>query len=324
MPIPEYSKYQSFYKALPGGHAIAPSPFATPNDETFLTKRAALGPLLSPKHFPDLHPIIQSNTTILVNRIRNRLCSVGRINLHYAFRAASVDTITENAFDKRYGCLEREDFWQRAYFLREVDSEVVGILEIAVPGWMDESVIKLSELWWAKKGWYDITSQGIQDVKKRENREKQPSLKREPVFPQLQIGDVPDVDDPRNKEHNTIDVASQLTRNTLTITTYNVVANREIYKTLRAELTREFPLPNSELGFQKLEQLLYLIRLVFCFHVALHTNRRQELRLPCVVPESGAEFNGYNVAAGTIVSMSSWMMHRDKKKKKALPATRCI
>ncbi|EEH39659.2 hypothetical protein PAAG_01848 [Paracoccidioides lutzii Pb01] len=129
----------------------------------------------------------------------------------------------------------------------------------------------------------------------------------------------------RPEEHNIIDVASRLTGDTPTTTVHNVVANRKMYKTLRAELTKEFPLPKSELGFQKLEQLPYLISLIFCFHVALHTNRRQELlsygvlgMLPCVVPESGAEFNGYNVPAGTIVSTSSWMMHRDEK---LFPAT---
>ena len=34
-------------------------------------------------------------------------------------------------------------------------------------------------------------------------------------------------------------------------------------------------------------------------------------RLPRVVPEAGATFNGYYVPGGTVVGMSSWMMHRN-------------
>lgn len=34
-------------------------------------------------------------------------------------------------------------------------------------------------------------------------------------------------------------------------------------------------------------------------------------RLPRVVPEPGATFNGYFVPPGTIVGMSSWLMHRN-------------
>lgn len=34
-------------------------------------------------------------------------------------------------------------------------------------------------------------------------------------------------------------------------------------------------------------------------------------RLPRVVPASGAELHGYHLPAGTIVGMSSWLMHRD-------------
>lgn len=35
-------------------------------------------------------------------------------------------------------------------------------------------------------------------------------------------------------------------------------------------------------------------------------------RLPRVVPETGAAFNGYLLPCGTVVSISSWMLHRDE------------
>jgi cytochrome P450 len=35
-------------------------------------------------------------------------------------------------------------------------------------------------------------------------------------------------------------------------------------------------------------------------------------RLPRVVPKGGATFNGYTLSEGTVVSMSSWILHQDE------------
>lgn len=58
-----------------------------------------------------------------------------------------------------------------------------------------------------------------------------------------------------------LEAAADTTGNAMTIGTYNVVVNPDIYKKLTAELREQFPGPDAELGFAVLEKLPYLVGL---------------------------------------------------------------
>lgn len=90
--------------------------------------------------------------------------------------------------------------------------------------------------------------------------------------------------------------------------TYHVVSNPEIYRTLTAELKSTFPDRRDNLDYMTLEKLPYLTAVI---KEGLRFSYGVPGRLPRMIETSEATFNGYTVPHGTIVGMSSWMMHRD-------------
>jgi cytochrome P450 len=95
----------------------------------------------------------------------------------------------------------------------------------------------------------------------------------------------------------------------LTTGVYEVMKNPEIYAKLTAELEAAFPDPNAKMELTVLERLPYLSGVV---NESLRLSFGVISRLPRIVPEGGATFEGYYIPAGSTVSMSSWMLHRNE------------
>lgn len=73
----------------------------------------------------------------------------------------------------------------------------------------------------------------------------------------------------KDEAYSILNAASDTAGNAMTVATYNVVNNREIYRTLTAELKAAFPNPDDKLEYLKLEKLPYLVSdVVFWLSVA--------------------------------------------------------
>jgi len=105
-----------------------------------------------------------------------------------------------------------------------------------------------------------------------------------------------------------VGAASDTVGATLVAAAYGVYGNPEIYQKVLAELTEAFPDPNVKLDFLKLEKLKYLTAVV---KEALRMALPLATRFPRIVPEDGAEFDGFVIPQGMSVSMSLWVLHRD-------------
>jgi hypothetical protein len=58
----------------------------------------------------ELEDVVQAKAQKLTSRMRSALESTGYTDLHYGFRAVSLDVLTDYAFDDCYGCLDKENF----------------------------------------------------------------------------------------------------------------------------------------------------------------------------------------------------------------------
>ena len=70
---------------------------------------------------------------------------------------------------------------------------------------------------------------------------------------------VPSVEELADEAYSILGAAADTTGNALTIGTYNVVINTDIYQRLAAELKEAFPNPD-DMSFITLEKLPYLVR----------------------------------------------------------------
>lgn len=96
-------------------------------------------------------------------------------------------------------------------------------------------------------------------------------------------GYVPSLDYLADEAYTILGAAADTTGNALTIATYNVVINPEIYQRLTVELKEAFPDPDADIDFTSLEKLPYLVRPVLAYLTALTaTIDRRYQRRPSV------------------------------------------
>lgn len=121
---------------------------------------------------------------------------------------------------------------------------------------------------------------------------------------------VHNVKDLTDEAFTILTAATSTTGNAMAITSYYVISNPEIYHTLTAELEEAFPNLTMKLDFVTLEKLPYLTAVI---KEGLRLSYGVIGRLPRVIETNGLVLNGYPIPRGTIVGMSSWMMHRNPK-----------
>jgi cytochrome P450 len=101
------SKYPK--SAFYDGFGIGYSTFSTKSVEMHRIRRGALNPFFSRKMVLQLEHIVQDKAE-KVSALAAEAFDAGKsLNLHYAFRAVSVDVITEYAFAQCYDLLDRAD-----------------------------------------------------------------------------------------------------------------------------------------------------------------------------------------------------------------------
>ncbi|EAW08477.1 cytochrome P450 [Aspergillus clavatus NRRL 1] len=310
-----YGKSAPFYN----GFGVNSSTFSTASHELHRVKRAALNPFFSRKMVFELEDVVQQKAKKLVTRMQKAFVSSGRIDLHYAYRAISIDVITDYAFNNCFNSLDKEDFG--AEFFTVIRDTVPALwffqqfsflhdFALNMPLW----AARLCNQMLAKLMCYraDLKDQVLRVQASVSSGEK---VERKTIFHQLLRPDaadaytVPTTKQLADEAYVIVTAAADTTGNALTIATYNVVTNPKIYERLTAELKERFPDPEAEMDFAALEKLPYLTAVI---KEGLRLSFGVVGRLPRVVPQPGAEFNGYQVPEGTVVSMSSWIMHHNE------------
>lgn len=108
----KYAKYPRFYNAF----SLKYSSFTTCPNDVHKLRRGPLNQFFSRKMVLELEEVVQSKAQKLCNLVTQKL-SVGQtVDLHHAFRAVSIDVITEYGFNKCYDLLDKPDLG-RHFFL---------------------------------------------------------------------------------------------------------------------------------------------------------------------------------------------------------------
>ncbi|KAF1985483.1 cytochrome P450 [Aulographum hederae CBS 113979] len=316
-----YFMGSKFYKSpvFYGSFCIPFATFCTPSNEVHKHRRAMLNPMFSRKMVLDLEEVVQDKARRLVKITSDALAANKPADLHHAFRAVSVDVITDYAFNKSYNLLGSDDlgadffamvrgigpaFWTFQQF------EAMRDLAVKIPPWLAP---KLSPVLGHVIGLQMEGVRQIEDVRTRMKEgkldTKRPTIFSELLDPEKQDGyPVPSTWDLKDEVYSVLAAAADTTGNAMTTAAYHILANKDIYAKARAELFEAFPDPEATLDFQTLEKLPYLTGIV---KEGLRLSFGVIGRLPRVTPAGGATFNGHYLPSGTIVGMSSWLMHRN-------------
>ncbi|KAL2821767.1 cytochrome P450 [Aspergillus cavernicola] len=310
-----FAKDPAFYDAT----GVPGAAFATSSPDIHRMKRSAMNPFFSRKMLLDLEGIIHEKAQKLVVRMKKAFDSTGGIDLHNAFRAISIDVITDYAFDDCYNFLDDEAFGLAFINMVRKFAPTIWFFQqfpflqgalMNAPAWFVKLTSPaLTNLMLHHEGSY----RQIVRIKEAVDRGEKPN--RATIFHQLLQPDategykIPTVGELKDEAFILLSAASDTTGNALTIATYNLARNPDMYARLSAELKERFSDSETLLDFVALEKLPYLTAVI---KESLRLSFGVPGRLPRVVPASGAEFNGYHLAPGTVVSMSSWMMHHNE------------
>ncbi|KAM5440458.1 hypothetical protein McanMca71_003941 [Microsporum canis] len=309
----KYNKSAPFYDAF----GVDKATFTTADNNIHRMKRAAFNPFFSRKRVLELEDIVQSKAKTLVKRISSALESCGGIDLHHGFRAISIDVISDYAFDNCYKFLEKDDFGAPFFDVIRGFGPMFWLFQ-QVP--FMRPILLGIPLWMAKLTSPSLTSmlmfhQSSREQVARVKRQVEANEKPErlTIFHQFLnpefMKDIPTVEQLKDEAYIVVAAAADTTGNAMTVALYHTVSSPNIYATVTAELREAFPDPNGDIDFVTLEKLPYFTGII---KEALRLSFGVVGRLPRVVPEPGAEFDGYEVPAGTIVGMSSWTMHRNQ------------
>ncbi|KAH6893038.1 cytochrome P450 [Thelonectria olida] len=310
----DFYKDPRFYGAL----GIDRASFATVSNQDHRRRRGVLSPFFSRRKVLELEDIVQSKVDKLCRRVSADRTAGQPSNLHAAFRAISVDVITDYAFDECWDQLDASDLGE--WFSNMVRGSAPMFFTFQAFPSLRDPIQSLPE-WIARRmspavaDFLHCQTRARNHVQYVQNRISQGAKpERLTIFHQLLDPDayedhvVPTVDDVVDEAFSMTTAAADTTGNAMTMAAFHIVTNPIIYGRLILELREAFPDPTAELSFTELEKLPYLTGII---------KEGQRLsygvisRLPRVVPEGGAEFEGYHLPENTVVSMSSWMMHHN-------------
>ena len=101
----KYAKSPQFYD----GFGIGYSTFSTGPNSVHRVRRSRLDPFFSRRNVINLEHIVQSRAEKLTKLISAKLERKEAVDMHHAFRAISVDVITDYAFGESYHLLDTAD-----------------------------------------------------------------------------------------------------------------------------------------------------------------------------------------------------------------------
>ncbi|KAJ4249831.1 hypothetical protein NW762_012174 [Fusarium torreyae] len=236
-------------------------------------------------------------------------------NVHDAFRAVSMDAVTEYTLgpDNCWDFLDKEDYGNWYGNLTRAISPMIYLFRLLPP------LTKMRDLppWLAvrinpvMKGFLETTEEA-RKVVRATVRDIDEGIRPKVItlFHTILSPDNPN--GPASINHMADEAwaitaaASETTGNALTVIAYKVLKDPAVYAKLHAELEGAFPNPD-DMTYTELEKLPYLNAVIkegfrLSYGILHH--------LPRVVPQGGATFNGYFLPEGTVIGMSSWTMHR--------------
>lgn len=264
----KYAKSPIYYNAM----CVPHSSFGTVSNEVHRIKRAAMNPMFSKQKVLDLESIVQQKAEKVCQRMQAGLDSGTPVDLHHAFRAVSVDVISEFAFDKCYDFLDKDDvgaeFFEMARGIGPAlwtfqQLPAMQRLALRIPPWLAP---KLSQPLGYVTGLQVECVRQIEGVKQRMKAHS--DLGRDTIFTTLLSSEdkpdgyvVPTTEQLKDEAYSVLVAAADTTGNAMTVAAYHVLANEAIYRHLVDELCAHFPNKVEKLAYTELERLPYLVGL---------------------------------------------------------------
>lgn len=262
----KYWKSPNYYNAL----CVPHSSFGSTPNEIHRIRRGALNPMFSRQRVLELEGIVQEKANKVCWRMQAGVDQGKPVDLHHAFRAVSVDVISDFAFDGCYDFLDQDDIGATFFEMSRGIGPALWVFQqfpslqsvaLTTPPWLASFLSK--PLGYITSMQMECVRQ-IQGVKEKMKAGK--DLGRHTIFTTLLTPEdkpdgyvVPTTWQLKDEAYSVLAAASETTGGAMTVASFHVLNNPRIYKKLVAELESRFPNQMSDLPFLELEKLPYLV-----------------------------------------------------------------
>ncbi|KAI9147447.1 Cytochrome P478 monooxygenase [Paramyrothecium foliicola] len=319
----KFLKDPNYYRPLEGP-VRAPVLFTMLDPEAHRVRRNAVSPFFSRRSVNELEGLIWGKVHKLCNIIQSHLDSqpTKQFDAYGAFRAYSVDVVTEYSYARSWNHLDEKGFgsWfpdslrnvQLLFIWCQTFPFLVPVLTL-IPDTLQTALFPLYKHWLET---LQVVRDAVKEVRKEVSSDIKPT--RRTVFHELI-----DIGSSRSSSDKLQDslsdevvfadalqltgAAAETAGATIERGVYEVLSNAGVYKKLTQELRDAFPSLEA-MNMAALEKLPYLGGVV---REALRLHPGIPGRLPRVVPLGGLALNQTTLPPGTVVSMSAYTIHQN-------------
>ncbi|KAI3606063.1 benzoate 4-monooxygenase cytochrome p450 [Moniliophthora roreri] len=306
-----FTKYKPFYNTF--GQPDSSLSFIDPQKAR--SRRALLNPLFSRRAILKLQNVVQERVDKLVQRL-SAWPQNEPVNLAFAFKCTSLDIISEYCFANCFKALDTPDFHH---------PQICAIQDLLPNLWKQKhlpilvTIIDMMPEWlvlWINPGVKPLLDSkhglGMQVEMILDGPEALKSVDHETIYHHM-LDNRPGNARPTRKSlvdealtligggSDTVGVIS-------TVGTFYALRNPAIAQKLKDELRNVWPDPESSVSLGVLEKLPYLTAFV---KESLRLGHGIVSPLPRVIGSSNAVIDGWQVPAGTVVEMSSVLLHEN-------------
>ncbi|KAJ6499845.1 cytochrome P450 [Mycena vulgaris] len=276
-------------------------------------RREMLSPLFSRRAILQLEHVIQGKVDKLITNILSHEGDTP-CNLFMAFRAATLDIITSYCFAQSFEALDYPEFqhpillailsgvsaiWTFKYF-----PSLYFLME-HMPGWLMHGISPIS------KGYTDLfafLSRYLDRI--LENPTVLDMADHEIIYHHLLHPDarhnVPSKKSLLDESLTLLGAGSETVGNIVTTGVFHVLNNEHVLTMLRMELQESWPNDSSSISYQALEKLPYLTAVL---KESMRMAHGVVTPIPRVVGPKDVHILGYDLPAGTVVSMGITFIH---------------
>ncbi|KAK5736723.1 hypothetical protein LTR17_007227 [Elasticomyces elasticus] len=302
------------------------SAFTTLNHDLHRLRRSAVNPHFSKQKVQDLEPRVRNHVLHLKQRLLDLAGTDELVDLSQATSALTLDVISDYAFGKAVGALDRPDMakpWNDMLhagvkihpFARTFPTVARNMLRI--PAWMMPTNNMKQEV---DKFMGILTgmTQSAKDEAPAEKAKSKPgdlSSGHTNVLQAIFNSTLPEEEKTFSRVAGEamifVGAGTETTGRTLAVTLYNILANREVHDRLLEEIRTVIPESRSPLPpATQLEQLPYLTAVV---QEGLRISHGVAGRLARIAPDEDLNYLGHQIIRGTTVSQSNYLVHTHPK-----------
>ncbi|KAK3653622.1 hypothetical protein LTR56_004477 [Elasticomyces elasticus] len=302
------------------------SAFTTLNHDLHRLRRSAVNPHFSKQKVQELEPRVRNHVLHLKKRLLDLAGTDELVDLSQATSALTLDVISDYAFGKAVGALERPDMakpWNDMLhagvkihpFARTFPTVARNMLRI--PAWMMPTNNMKQEV---DKFMGILTgmTQSAKDEAPAEKAKIQPgdlSSGHTNVLQAIFNSTLPEEEKTFSRVAGEamifVGAGTETTGRTLAVTLYNILASSEVHDRLLEEIRTVIPESRSPLPpATQLEQLPYLTAVI---QEGLRISHGVAGRLARIAPDEDLNYHGHQMPRGTTFSQSNYLVHTHPK-----------